>query len=526
MKRSSPVVAALALALAACAQDPTGVAPATRTPTLPASGPLNRPSFSHIDFGNGRWTVTTVVPWQESGYGFAAAINNAGVVAGSQTGHGAYRGTPGGVVSPLAGGGSPRAINEAGDVAGFGSGPSGVEAVLWRASGERVNLSARTGAGPGYAFDVNDAVQVVGEARGRAVLWQPDGAVVEVAAIPGATSSRATAVNNRGTVVGYVYGTSGSGSRAFIWTPDGGTQLLAAPPGVSSAALGINDAGQIVGSVTASDGGPEAVLWPTPAAYVVLPSGGTYTASASSINADGVIVGANLRDALVWPSPTADPIVVARVACPTAGSEQLCRAARNSSPGAVNDKAQIAGGIYQEYLDVRHIETENGVVWSFNPNSTTPAAATLVARNAGRCLDVPAGSRDWGTQLIIWDCHGAENQQFTYPAVGQTGEIRVYGGALCVDAASGNGANGDAIIIWGCHGGANQQWTRTAEGEFRGINGRCIDVAGAFADNATTLLLWDCHGGSNQRFDARSITTMASAARLSPARAPLIVSGR
>jgi uncharacterized membrane protein len=524
--RSSSVLAALALALAGCAQDPTGVAPATRTPSLPLGAPLNRPSFSHIDFANGRWTVTTVLPWEASSVGAATAINNAGVVVGSQSGRGAYRGVLGGAVTPLAGGGRPSAVNEGGDAAGFASGPAGAEAVLWLASGERVSLSARAGAGPGYAFDVNDALHVVGEASNRAVLWRPDGAVVEVAALPGATSSRATAVNNRGTVVGYVYGAGGSGSRAFVWTADGGTQLLATPAGRSSAALGINDAGQIVGWVNVTGGGPEAVHWPTPAAFAVLPNGGMYAETATSINAEGVIVGGDLRNALVWPSPTAAPIVVARAACPTAGSEQVCRAVRSSSPGAVNDRGQIAGSIYQEYYDGRHVETENGVVWSFNPNSPTPTTTTLVAQHAGRCLDVPARSRDWGTQLILWDCHGLEHQQFTYPALGQTGEIRVYGGALCIDAASGQGNNGDPIIIWGCHGGANQQWTRLSTGELRGINGRCLDVSGGATGNAAPLILWDCHGGGNQRFaPGNGASMVASAARLSPARAPLIVSG-
>ena len=520
MHRPSLVLALLALG--ACGHDP--VAPAPESAAAPRLGPLNRPTFAHIDFGDGRWTVATVLPWEESGAGAATAINNAGVVVGSQSGRGAYRGLLGGEIRTLAGGGRPHAVNEPGDAAGFGGSSTGVEAVLWRASGERVNLSGRPGAGPGYAFDINDAGQVVGEASNRAVLWQPDGAVVEVAALAGATSSRATAVNNAGTVVGYAYGVTGSGSSAFVWTATGGTQLLATPAGRSSAALGINDAGQIVGRVSVSGGGPEAVLWPTPAAYVVLPSGGMYTESASSINADGVIVGSNFRNALVWTSPTADPIVVSRVACPTAGSEQVCRAVHSSSPGAVNDRGQIAGSVYQMYGgDVRPVETENGVVWAFNPNARPGTETPLVARHAGRCLDVPAASRDWGTQLIVWDCHGQENQRFSVPAVGQTGEVRVYGGALCVDAASGNGSAGDAIIIWGCHGGANQQWTRASTGELRGINGRCIDVAGVGTDNGTPILLWDCNGQDNQRFDATAGPTTLARASLSPSRAPVVL---
>ncbi len=135
---------------------------------------------------------------------------------------------------------------------------------------------------------------------------------------------------------------------------------------------------------------------------------------------------------------------------------------------------------------------------------------------------MPAGSRNWGTQLITWDCHGAENQAFTYPAVGQTGEIRVYGGALCVDAATGRGDAGDPIIIWGCHGGANQQWTRLSTGEFRGINGRCIDVSGGLTTNGAELILWDCLPQPNQLWYAPTRALIADAS-LSPARAPVLI---
>ena len=524
MNRSPSVLAVLALALAGCAQDPTGVAPSTRAPSLPLGAPLNRPAFSHIDFGNGRWTVTTVLPWEEMGVGAAAAINNAGVAVGRQTGR-AYRMMPGGAAALLDGGGNPRAINDAGDAAGFASTAAGQSAVLWPAGGGRVDLSARPGAGPGAAADVNENGQVVGRASGRAVLWQTDGSVVRVADVANATESEAAAVNNRGTVVGFVrLGTQGE-RRAFLWTPDGGTRFLATPAGGRSAALGINDAGQIVGWV--QEGGIADIrpaVWSSPEAFTVLSSGSTFATQASAINDHGVIVGSSSRQAVVWTSAQAEPITIARVACPTAGSEQVCRAVMSASAGAINDKAQIAGGVFQEYHDGRHIETENGVVWAFNPNTPTPTTTTLVAQHASRCLDIPGWTRDWGAQLILWDCHGGENQQFSYPAVGQTGEIRVYGGSLCIDAASGQGNNGDPIIIWGCHGGANQQWTRLSTGELRGINGRCLDVGGWSADNGAQLILWDCHGGANQRFAPGSSTTMlASAARLSPARAPLIV---
>ena len=134
-----------------------------------------------------------------------------------------------------------------------------------------------------------------------------------------------------------------------------------------------------------------------------------------------------------------------------------------------------------------------------------PGAMALVGAGAGRCLDVAGARRDPGAPVILYACNGGANQQFTFPAPGATGEIRVYaaeGTPLCVDVAGAAGQNGDAVITWTCHGGANQQWTRTAAGELRGLNGRCLDVAGAGTEDFSDVILWDCHGGSNQRWTA------------------------
>ncbi len=126
----------------------------------------------------------------------------------------------------------------------------------------------------------------------------------------------------------------------------------------------------------------------------------------------------------------------------------------------------------------------------------------LVGQQAGRCLDVPNGSQEPGTRLILWDCHEGANQRWELPAPGATGEVRVFG-ALCLDASGGRGADGDAIIVWPCHGGANQQWRRTPAGELRGANDKCLDVLGEQTANGARMALWACHGGANQRWDAR-----------------------
>jgi hypothetical protein len=234
---------------------------------------------------------------------------------------------------------------------------------------------------------------------------------------------------------------------------------------------------------------------------------------ARDVNNAGTVVGvgSNKRPA-IWIDGQGSDLLA--LSCAGGGPAPLCAEGVTGVAQAINERGQAVG--YLEGLpDGAPLQA---VVFTFVPAAA--GAAPLVARHAGRCLDVPGRSRDWGTQLILWDCHGLEHQQFTYPAVGQTGEIRVYGGVLCIDAASGQGNNGDPIIIWGCHGGANQQWARLPTGEFRGIKGRCLDVSGGATGNAAPLILWDCHGGDNQRFDPGAGGAAVARAALSRASAP------
>lgn len=145
----------------------------------------------------------------------------------------------------------------------------------------------------------------------------------------------------------------------------------------------------------------------------------------------------------------------------------------------------------------------SGTIYRVAP--AAPAAAqpaSLVAEQAGRCLDVSGASRESGAEVTIYDCHGGENQRWTVPPTGTAGEVRVYG-TLCLDVWGGVGADGDRVSIYPCHGGANQQWTPTPAGELRGLNGSCLDVWGAATANGAPVGLYRCHGGANQRWRAQ-----------------------
>jgi len=90
-----------------------------------------------------------------------------------------------------------------------------------------------------------------------------------------------------------------------------------------------------------------------------------------------------------------------------------------------------------------------------------PIKAEIVGLG-GKCLDVARGDTSNGTRIILWDCHGRQNQQWDVLNPNGTGAILGFGGDTipfrCLDVAGGNTSNGTPIIYWECHGGANQRW--------------------------------------------------------------------
>jgi WD40 repeat protein len=118
---------------------------------------------------------------------------------------------------------------------------------------------------------------------------------------------------------------------------------------------------------------------------------------------------------------------------------------------------------------------------------------------AGKCLDVKAANPDNGTPIILWTCHGGDNQQWK---ITPAGEIRGLANK-CLDVSGANSADGASITLWTCHGGDNQQWKITSAGEIRGIANKCLDVYGANSTDGTPIILWTCHGRYNQKWTFR-----------------------
>jgi hypothetical protein len=126
-----------------------------------------------------------------------------------------------------------------------------------------------------------------------------------------------------------------------------------------------------------------------------------------------------------------------------------------------------------------------------------PVSGRLMGVQSGRCLDVPNQSQTNGTAVVIWDCNGGLNQNWTLQS---NGALQVYG-TKCLDVLNHATAPGSTVAIWDCSGAANQRWTFNADGTIVGIeSGLCLDVTGQGTANGTSVKIWTCNGGANQRW--------------------------
>jgi probable HAF family extracellular repeat protein len=463
-------------------------------------------------------------------YASAAGTNRAFVWSEA----GGYRdlGTLGGGASCAA------AINDRGHVVGYSQTASGaIHAFVWTPEGGMRDLGTLPGGTRSRALDISDAGQVVGssdDATGvqQAVLWAADGAIQSLGRLPDRVvlpgtdqhppsvwqdggGSVASAINERGQVVGWARGVrwpvAGPEQRNFLWTAAGGIRDLTTEAENQNTAAGSNyaldiNASGIIAGVRIYSGERRGVRLDATGAYF---GGEEYRAVYTGVNDAGQVVGYRWDN-----SSTAALFVDAserRELAPPAGTVV------SGYPTDVVAYAINGGTIVGRVQGVLGAHPGTPAArWTVGASA---APALLVDRNSGKCVDVLGEDRTPGTRVVIWPCHGRANQQWTLPAVGATGEVRVFGDR-CLDAYGAAGRDGDALVVWECHGGANQQWTRTAAGELRGAGGKCADVVGAYTDDLAPLHLWPCHGGANQLFEARGAPTVASTAALRRSAAP------
>jgi probable HAF family extracellular repeat protein len=146
---------------------------------------------------------------------------------------------------------------------------------------------------PSGLFDINSRGQAVGSAalgtgdNERAILWQ-DGTLSDLGALPDYPLSAAAGINERGQIVGSA--TDGVRSRAVLWADGAVTDLT--PPGWAWCVAGdINNRGDIVGTCARPAGFNVAVLWRDSVLTELGVLPGSNESVATAINDAGVVIG-------------------------------------------------------------------------------------------------------------------------------------------------------------------------------------------------------------------------------------------
>ena len=205
----------------------------------------------------------------------------------------------------------------------------------------------------GTAVAVNNLGHVVGslqrDGRSQAVLWT-DGELVLLEGLSENGESRATDLNDAGVIVGSADDAEGR-ERAIRWI-DGTPEDLGTLGGQEATALGINQAGQIVG-VSETEGDLQGFLWNDGTLTALPPGPDAGFAYAEDINDLGVVVGwsaggAIAQDATVW----VDGV-------PT----KLPSLAYEAAASAINNRGEIVGGSFPDFVEsARAVRWVDGIV--------------------------------------------------------------------------------------------------------------------------------------------------------------------
>jgi len=141
--------------------------------------------------------------------------------------------------------------------------------------------------------------------------------------------------------------------------------------------------------------------------------------------------------------------------------------------------------------------TGSGGTTSKSTNTAAPLPTrSIVSYASSRCIDVTNGQATSGTPLQIWDCSGANWQQWSFPS---DGTVRSLG--MCMTVAGGSTANGAAIELAKCDGSASQKFTLNSSYDLVNPHANaCVDVKDQQTANGTPLQLWSCGGTSNQKW--------------------------
>lgn len=169
-------------------------------------------------------------------------------------------------------------------------------ACYWSQNGAVKDLGTLGGT-YGVGFAINNLTQVVGAASlagdtsDHPFLWSSTEGMQDLGHLGVGWQSGANALNDKTQVVGFSCLDNNGTCHAFLWTSAAGMQDLGTLGGAFSNALGINEAGHVVGSAARADGTQHAFIWTVAEGMQELEPGSSFESSAAAINKSDQVVG-------------------------------------------------------------------------------------------------------------------------------------------------------------------------------------------------------------------------------------------
>jgi hypothetical protein len=167
-----------------------------------------------------------------------------------------------------------------------------------------------------------------------------------------------------------------------------------------------------------------------------------------------------------------------------------------------NGQGQIKAAQSGLVLDVYNRLTANGTPIQLYTASTgatnqlwrlpDPLEGQVHSIRTGRCFGVKDKSTANGATVHMWNCQQpgdtSVNERWTYNEA--TKAFTIYGGTKCLQATGTTAGSG--VVIWDCTGAPNQQWTiDDADQTITGVqSGLVLDVDSGGTANGTKLQLW------------------------------------
>ncbi|HEX4790267.1 MAG TPA: hypothetical protein VH372_17500 [Actinospica sp.] len=297
------------------------------------------------------------------------------------------------------------AINNAGEVVGYGVSSTGVEHGFSWIRGTLADLGTEAGGGYSQANAVNDAGQIAGTADrtaggyGYPVRWSATGVIQDL----GGTVTNSLGVGNAIDQAGRVAGgqrpaNSEGGPNAILYSQSGAPTHLGNPPDSLNAATGINAVDQVVGS--------PAFVWQAGTVTMLPGLAGAGGAGATAINISGQIVGTvaepggagAVDDAALWQHGVLTDLG-------TVGG------ITHNQATAVNAAGQIVGT-----ADPECQPCTAPIAWLREPGGPPTALGTLIPAGSGWTLEQADGINDRG-QIVGAGLHnGALHAYLLTPA--------------------------------------------------------------------------------------------------------------